>query len=132
MPERISCAPAHTLKNYMQINEYLPLNYGIEELLKEFASVAAMPPHVLIARIVNNRWQEMEELLYALEQHAEGSEIHTRILALVGEYGGGDYIYEELKRIDPSYLTPEEDAYVSDDEITGLADLMDADEAMTQ
>lgn len=116
----------------MQINEYLPLNCGIEELVKEFASVAAKPPHVLIARIVNNREQEMIELLYALEQHVEGSELHTKIKALIGEYAGGDYIYDELKLIDPSYLTPEEDAHISDDELTGLADLIDADEAMTQ
>lgn len=116
----------------MQINEFLPLNCGIEELVKDFASVAAKPLHVLIARIVNNREQEMVELLDALEQHAEGTEIHTKILALIGEYAGGDYIYEELKRIDPSYLTPEEDAYISDDELNGLMDLMDADEAMTQ
>jgi len=116
----------------MQINEFLPLNCGIEELVIEFASVAVKPPHVLIARIVNHCEQEMVELLDALEQHAEGSEIHTKILALIGEYAGGDYIYEELKRIDPSYLTPEEDPYVSDDELTELAVLMDANEAITR
>lgn len=116
----------------MQINDFLPLNCDIEELVKEFASLAAKAPHVLIARIVNNREQEMAELLDALEQHAEGSEIHTKILALIREYAGGEYIYGELKLIDPSYLTPEEDAHISDDELTGLADLIDADEAMTQ
>lgn len=116
----------------MHINEYLPLSCGVEDLVKEFASVAAKPPHVLIARIVNNREQEMAELLDALEQHAEGSEKHTKIKALIGEYAGGEYIYGELKQIDPNYLTPEEDAYISEDELEGMADLMCADEAMTQ
>jgi hypothetical protein len=116
----------------MQINEFLPLNCGVEELVKEFASIAAKPPHVLIARIINNREQEMAALLDALEQHAEGSEIHTSILALIGEYAGGGYIYGELKRIDPSYLTLEEEAYITDDELDGLADLMAADESLTQ
>lgn len=116
----------------MKINEYLPLNYGIEELVKTFAAIAEVPPHVLIARIINNRWQEMEELLYALEQQSEGSEMHAKIQALIGKYAGGDYIYDELKLTDPSYLTPEEDAHASDDELTRLADLIDADEAMTQ
>jgi hypothetical protein len=116
----------------MQINEYLPLNYGIEELVKTFSSIAEVPPHVLIARIINNRWQEMEELLYTLEQQPEGSELHAKIQALIGKYAGGDYIYDELKLIDPSYFAPDEDAHASDDELTGLADLIDADKAMTQ
>lgn len=92
----------------MQLNETLPLNFGIEELVREFAALAGTPVHVLIARIINNRWQEMEEVIGAAEEHPEGSERHTAIMHLIAEYGGGDYIYAELKRIDPDYLTPEE------------------------
>lgn len=106
----------------MHINENLPLNCGIEELVKEFASVAGRRPHELIARVVNNREQEMADLLDALEQHPEDSERHIKIKALISEYAGGGYIYEELKLIDPSYLTPEEEMMsVSDDEIAALA-----------
>jgi len=113
--------PVYPRKTSMHINKYLPLNCGIEELVNEFASVANRSTHVLIARIINNREQEMADLLDALEQHPEGSEKHIKIKALIGEYAGGGYIYEELKRIDPSYLTPEEEMMrVSDDELDAL------------
>jgi hypothetical protein len=120
---RIFRRPANNQKDLMQINDFLPLDCGIEELVKQFASLAAKPQHALIAHIVKNR---------ALEKHTESSEIHTEMLALIREYVGGGYIYGELQVIDPSYHTPEEDAYISDDKLYGLPDLMDADEAMTR
>lgn len=86
----------------------LELDGGIEQLITDFAAAAKTTPDVLVARILNGRFQELGELLDFAATHPEGSEKHHEVVTLLRNYDGGEYIFGEMKRIDPEYRTPEE------------------------
>lgn len=86
----------------------LKLDHDVEQLIVEFAAAAKTTPEALVGRILNARFQEMDELLNFAEAYSDGSDEYCEIADLLRHYYGGEYIFDEMKRIDPEYRTPEE------------------------
>lgn len=104
----------------------IQLDHDIEQLITEFAAAAKTTPDVLVRRILNARFQEMDELLNFAEAYPDGSDEHHEVAGLVREYYGGEYIFREMKRIDPEYRTPEEFLMSLDDAfLEGLMSSLD-------
>lgn len=93
----------------------LELDGSIEQLITDFSAAAKITPDVLVARILNGRFQEMGELLDFADAYPEGSEKHNDVFTLLSNYDGGEYIFSEMKHIDPEYRTPEEFCMSLDD-----------------
>jgi hypothetical protein len=103
----------------------LSLDYGIEELLRRFASAAGCSVDTLASRILNGRFQEIEELLDFARAHLEDPAKRGAVRALLSRYDGGEYVYETMKEIDPDYRTPlEAMAEMHDDLLDGLVDAL--------
>ena len=93
----------------------LELDGSIEQLITDFTAAAKTTPDVLVARILNGRFQEMGELLDFADAYPKGSDKHDEVFTLLSNYDGGEYIFSEMKRIDPEYQTPEEFCMSLDD-----------------
>lgn len=89
-------------------NEIDELDEMLEGMLAKFSSAAKITPKELVARIVYKCFSGMCEVLEFAADYPEGSDKHDEVFELISNYDGGNYIYEEMKKIDPEYQSPEE------------------------